>query len=130
MSQYYSKIYRGFLIQQTDRGWVVPQLPNWSNGPVNQGPFSTYQIACHVLDRCLDNEQSKVQSTEQKQEQSSNIQSNYDDQDPVTQLITVIFLFAAFFAYISFDRFFEHPIRAIIAGAIALFVGRIWIRRL
>lgn len=56
MSQYYSRTYRGFLIEQTARGWVVPQLPNWSNGPVSQGPFSTYGIAEHVIDRVLDND--------------------------------------------------------------------------
>ena len=54
MSQYFSRIYRGFLIEQTASGWIVPQLPTWSNGPVNQGPYGTYQIACHVLDRVLD----------------------------------------------------------------------------
>lgn len=52
--QYFSKIYRGFLVQQTSTGWVVPQLPTWSKGPVSQGPYSTYQIACHVLDRVLE----------------------------------------------------------------------------
>jgi hypothetical protein len=53
-NQYFSKSYRGFLVQQTDKGWVVPQLPNWSNGPVSQGPFSTPGIAEHVIDRVLD----------------------------------------------------------------------------
>lgn len=54
--RYFSRTYRGFLLQQTDRGWIVPQLPNWSNGPVPQGPFSTYGIAEHVIDRVLDND--------------------------------------------------------------------------
>lgn len=51
----YSKTYRGFLIQQNEQGrWIVPMLPTWSNGPVSQGPFSTYGIAEHVIDRVLD----------------------------------------------------------------------------
>ena len=54
MSVYMSKVYRGFLMQQTEKGWVVPQLPNWHFGPVNQGPFSTYAIAEHVIDRILE----------------------------------------------------------------------------
>ena len=54
--RYFSRTYRGFLIQQTDRGWIVPMLPNWSNGPVSQGPFSTFGIAEHVIDRVLDND--------------------------------------------------------------------------
>jgi hypothetical protein len=54
MSQYFSKVYRGFLVEQTATGWVVPQLPNWKNGPVPQGPFSTYGIACHIIDRILE----------------------------------------------------------------------------
>ena len=54
MSKYFSQIHRGFLVEQTDRGWVVPQLPNWDKGPVSPGPFSTFQIACHVIDSILD----------------------------------------------------------------------------
>ena len=53
--KYFSRYYKGFLIQQTDKGWVVPMLPNWSNGPVSQGPFSTYGIAEHVIDRVVEN---------------------------------------------------------------------------
>lgn len=53
--KYFSKVYRGFLIQQTDKGYIVPMLPNWSKGPVPQGPFSTFGIAEHVIDRVLNN---------------------------------------------------------------------------
>ena len=51
---YFSKFYRGFTVQQTDHGWVILNFPSWATyGPVNQGPFSTYQIACHQVDRLL-----------------------------------------------------------------------------
>jgi hypothetical protein len=53
--KYFSKVYRGFLIQQTSKGYVVPMLPNWSKGPVPQGPFSTFGIAEHIIDRVLNN---------------------------------------------------------------------------
>lgn len=55
MEKYFSQVHRGFLVEQTDRGWIIPQLPNWNKGPVSPGPFSTYQIACHVIDKILDN---------------------------------------------------------------------------
>lgn len=51
----YSFVYRGFLIEQTNSGWVVPQMPN--RGPFgiqNQGPFSTRFIAQHNIDLLLD----------------------------------------------------------------------------
>ena len=50
----FSKCYRGFTVQQTEQGWVILNFPNWASyGPVNQGPFSTYQIACMQVDRVL-----------------------------------------------------------------------------
>lgn len=51
---YYSKVYRGFLVQQTELGWIVPLMPDWSNGPVSPGPYSTFQIACNVINRILE----------------------------------------------------------------------------
>lgn len=51
---YFSKFYRGFTVQQTDHGWVILNFPNRASyGPVNQGPFGTYQIACMQIDRLL-----------------------------------------------------------------------------
>lgn len=56
-NRYFSKFYRGFTIQQTDDGWVILNLPSWASyGPVNQGPFGTYQIACHQVDRLLNSQ--------------------------------------------------------------------------
>lgn len=50
----FSVVYRGFLISQDSNGkWSVPMLPNWSNGPVSQGPYSTRKIAEHVIDTVL-----------------------------------------------------------------------------
>lgn len=50
----FSIVYKGFLIQQTDKGWDVPQMPNWANfGPVSQPPYSTRFIAQHVIDLVL-----------------------------------------------------------------------------
>lgn len=140
MSQYFSKVYRGFLIQQTDKGWVVPQLPNWSNGPVNQGPFSTYQIACHVLDRCLDNESSKSQSTSatvtssaKKTEtvQSTPIQESHNESSDSgsgsifdVEIWSYIFVIALFFALADFFHFSQHPIRFFVDCAVLVWAVR------
>ena len=52
--RYFSKFYRGFTAQQTDQGWVILNFPSWAPyGPVNQGPFGTFQIACMQIDRLL-----------------------------------------------------------------------------
>lgn len=52
--RYFSKFYRGFTVQQTDHGWVILNFPNWATyGPVNQGPFGTFNIACMQVDRLL-----------------------------------------------------------------------------
>lgn len=86
-SQFYSKIYRGFLIEQTAHGWIVPQLPTWSNGPVPQGPFGTYPIACHVLDRVLDYQApapvvAQAQSSIREEiEDAATERETYDDSD-------------------------------------------------
>jgi hypothetical protein len=50
--QFYSKSYRGFLCQQTSQGWIIPLLPERTQGGlISPGPYSTFQIACHVIDR-------------------------------------------------------------------------------
>jgi hypothetical protein len=52
---YLSEYYKGFLIQQTDRGWIVVNLPSRTKfGPVSPGPFSTPGIAKHVIDRIVE----------------------------------------------------------------------------
>ena len=52
---YLSEYYKAFLIQQTDRGWIVVNLPSRTKfGPVSPGPFSTPGIAKHVIDRVVE----------------------------------------------------------------------------
>jgi hypothetical protein len=52
--RYFSKFYRGFTVQQVDNGWIILNFPNWASyGPVNQGPFGTFQLACYQIDRLL-----------------------------------------------------------------------------
>lgn len=123
MSQYFSKVYRGFLIEQTDRGWVVPQLPNWSNGPVSQGPYSTYQIACHVLDRVLDNSQRETQKSERKEDRPTQSFSSPVETGPVEYLsiskqftlyliaypLTAIFALSTFFTFLSVFHITRNP---------------------
>jgi hypothetical protein len=54
---YFSKFHRGFTVQQVENGWVILNFPNWATyGPVNQGPFGTYQIACMQIDRLLNSQ--------------------------------------------------------------------------
>jgi hypothetical protein len=55
--RYFSKFYRGFTVQQVENGWVILNFPNWASyGPVNQGPFGTYQLACYQIDRLLNSQ--------------------------------------------------------------------------
>jgi hypothetical protein len=52
---YLSEYNKTFLIQQTDRGWIVVNLPSRTKfGPVSPGPFSTPGIAKHVIDRVVE----------------------------------------------------------------------------
>lgn len=48
----FSRFYKGFTVQQTEKGWFIMNFPNWSSfGPtINPGPHSTYQIAFHQID--------------------------------------------------------------------------------
>ena len=107
MSQYFSRIYRGFLIEQTDKGWNVPQLPNWSNGPVAQGPYATYQIACHVLDRVLDSTP-EIQPTTQKQVIEPEVTMNPSDFGILFSLLFtqfIVFCFAFMLGVIALMPF-------------------------
>nr|QMP83800.1 MAG: hypothetical protein [Caudoviricetes sp.] len=110
MSQYYSKVYRGFLIQQTDKGWIVPQLPNWSNGPVNQGPYSTYQIACHVLDRCLDTVQEPVKPISNNEPEIINtpIESTEEGLSFLGAIAVLAIVIASFYAFFDLLTFRVH----------------------
>ena len=74
MDRYFSKMYRGLLVSQTDRGWVIPQLPSWSNGPVSPGPYATYQIACHLIDRVLEEQDRGLQKSQTSNTQRENNQ--------------------------------------------------------
>jgi hypothetical protein len=56
-ARYFSKFHRGFTVQQVENGWVILNFPNWASyGPVNQGPFGTYQLACYQIDRLLNSQ--------------------------------------------------------------------------
>lgn len=115
MSQYFSKIYRGFLVEQTDRGWVVPQLPNWSNGPVSQGPYSTYQIACHVLDRVLDNSQRETSQPQKKESEPTGPEKYLSTSKKlilylVAYPLTAIFALSTFFTFLSVFHIARNPL--------------------
>lgn len=54
--KYFSRVYRGWTLQQTDRGWIIVNAPNRDkSGPISPGPYSTFGIAEHVVDRIMDN---------------------------------------------------------------------------
>lgn len=51
---YFSRYYKGFLLQQTDKGWIIVNAPTRTPaGPLSPGPYSTYGIAEHVVDRII-----------------------------------------------------------------------------
>jgi len=54
-TKYYSVYYKGFKIQQEDRGWTIINCPDWSNGPIIAGPHSTPNICKNVIDRIIRN---------------------------------------------------------------------------
>ena len=64
---YFSRVYRGFTLQQVERGWEIINAPTWGrSGPISPGPYATVGIAEHVVDQILqssygpnDNERNK-----------------------------------------------------------------------
>jgi hypothetical protein len=51
---YLSRYYKGFLLQQTDTGWIIVNAPSRTpSGPLSPGPYSTDGIAAHVVDRII-----------------------------------------------------------------------------
>lgn len=55
MSKYYSVYYRGFLIEQTEKGWQIALLPIRSDrNVISRPPYSTVQIAKHIVDRLIE----------------------------------------------------------------------------
>ena len=55
MNKYYSVMYRGFLIHQTEKGWDIALLPIRSNKKViSPPPYSTRYIAQHVIDTLIE----------------------------------------------------------------------------
>lgn len=148
MSQYFSRTYRGLLIQQTDQGWVVPQLPNWSKGPVSQGPYSTYAIAEHVIDRVLDtsereNSYKKTQSstyTPVESNSDEDIEYNTSDSTPFSSFlfkyfvvipVSLFIIIIGFFAYKDFSGVIAGNYNLIdILKAIYVFIFIMWIGKL
>ena len=55
MSANLSKVYKGFVIQQTTDGqWVIQNFPTWTNvGAISPGPHSSWTVATHQVDRLL-----------------------------------------------------------------------------
>ncbi len=52
---FFSSVYRGFILQQTEQGWIIVNFPDWSRaGPMPQGPFETEYIARKQVDRLLE----------------------------------------------------------------------------
>lgn len=117
--QYFSKIYRGFLVQQTSNGWEVPQLPTWSKGPVSQGPYSTYQIACHVLDRVLEEQDRGLQSENLRNKPSTQERENDYSGSGISKNQGIIFLILAVL-FFMFPKQFILTLDFIIGGSIHL----------
>lgn len=53
-NRHFSRFYKGFLVHQTDVGWYIHNFPDWCKlGPMQCGPFVTYDIAYNTIDRLL-----------------------------------------------------------------------------
>lgn len=101
----FSRVYRGWTLRQTDRGWIIVNAPNRDKaGPISPGPYGTYAIAEHVVDRIVDNSYDS-QSRENNSDMSHLFPSVKDDLGPVTstieyyvRLILLFFIALLFFS--------------------------------
>lgn len=97
----FSRVYRGWTLRQTDRGWIIVNAPNRDKaGPISPGPYGTYAIAEHVVDRIMDNSYGS-----QSGENNHLFPSVKDDLGPVTstieyyvRLILLFFIALLFFS--------------------------------
>lgn len=56
----FSIYYKGFLIQQTETGWIIVNFPTWASfGPTSPGPYATEGIAKHQIDRLLQSQEGR-----------------------------------------------------------------------
>lgn len=55
-SQYFSKFYRGYVIEQDQNyNWYIKNFPNWVNfGFISAGPWPNFGVACHQVNRLLE----------------------------------------------------------------------------
>lgn len=101
--KYFSRVYRGWTLQQTDRGWIIVNAPNRDkSGPISPGPYSTYGIAEHVVDRIMDNSYGPKDNP--RNQYSSNREGIYSEDfsydDPIYRLIGFILGLILTFGYV------------------------------
>lgn len=103
--KYFSRVYRGWTLQQTDRGWIIINAPNRDRaGPISPGPYSTFGIAEHVVDRIMDNSYGPKDNP--RNQYSSNRNESNDEEesfsygDPIFRAIGFILGLILSFGYV------------------------------
>jgi hypothetical protein len=99
-SPYFSKYYKGFLLQDGPRGVTIVNAPNWvSSGSLTPGPYSGFIVAENVVDRMiLHDPQANIAKSRLKSESVQDYQpvynSNIEAEHPgiISRIFTIIFL--------------------------------------
>lgn len=93
--RYFSRYYRGFLLEQTDKGWMIHLQPTrTASGVISPGPYGTMWIARHVVDQIIDEEERHARNNAQ----SGKIQMDESDENqgystfPIVSLLQLIFI--------------------------------------
>lgn len=111
---HFSRVYNGFTLQQTDRGWIILNAPNRDRaGPISAGPYATYAIAERVVDRIIDNSyRSTNNNSSDYSSNNSSYSNDYGNDDGLTgtpllivRLFTLVIMSVpAYLIYIIFIK--------------------------
>ena len=99
-SPYFSKYYKGFLLQQGPRGITIVNAPTLGNGaPTFPGPYGDFGVAEHVVDGILRDSKAELAKLSRKSESVQDYQPVYNinntvEENPgiISRIFSIIFL--------------------------------------
>lgn len=102
--RYFSRYYRGFLLEQTDKGWIIHLQPTrTASGVISPGPYGTMWIARHVVDQIIDEEERHTRNKEQSGRPQNNEEYEYEYREyPILPILQLLFI-----AIMILDIFFN-----------------------
>lgn len=78
----FSKVYRGYIIEDVDGQWYIRNAPTWTNmNGFNPGPHGGWSIATHQVDKLVEyisRGQEKPRQPPQQNHQPVNTHNNYN----------------------------------------------------